>query len=852
MRVFFYFLLTYIVLACSQLKQESDFPKPTDESIVMRDQSDDARLKRHELKDKFFADMHRAAPNFDWETADINYRLQQSLHAKSALKSARTNDDDSLANGFLIGKWNERGSSNQSGRILMADYVEDEDLLYSTSQGGNLWKGNLNGTNWQVLNDKVNVGGSQFLKVVKKDSLRRILIGTNNKYFYYTDDEGGNYHISNGLDNVQGWGSIRKSIILNNTNRRIYTLNHEWDYSNWGAIMRLYYSDDLGENFHKMDSFRINTHGPTNRYDIWTPTYGKHGAYLIVADSILYLDSVQTTITGLGKISNSPGGYSLLTGFAKQNECILYAYINRQIFKSSNNGVDWAYVDSTKNTPFRNTSFACSIQDSNKLYLGGVNCYYSNNGGKNWNLVNEWWKYYGSEEDQLHADVPSISEFWKNGATVTIINTDGGLYKSLNKMNTVQNLSLHGHNVSQYYSVYTNKNSTNFIYAGSQDQGFQRTSSDNQGILDFEQIISGDYGHIVSTDGGESFWTNYPGFTDFYADGRYGLKESRWNFTSMQGHYWIPPMQADPVNNNVAYLAGGYISPPAGSYIIKLSSMGTSITPTQLPFNFRTQNDEQISAIKISPKNPQKWFVLTNKGNFFYSHDNGQNFTKSSGLNNGPEAHYFYGASIYASYNDEDLLYIAGSGYSNPPAFKSSDGGISFTAANDSLPHTLVFQITGTKDDSLLFAATEVGAFVYVAHENRWYDMQGSAGPNQRYWTVEYLDNLKTVRFGTHGRGIWDFERKKDEAIVSLNEKNYTTSISLFPNPASNSIQINTASTENLQMEVYSLSGKLVYSNSLVSSNFTLNTSSYKRGTYIVLFKSKNEIIETKKFVLVE
>ena len=85
---------------------------------------------------------------------------------------------------------------------------------------------------------------------------------------------------------------------------------------------------------------------------------------------------------------------------------------------------------------------------------------------------------------------------------------------------TVQNISLSGLGVSQYYSTYTTRFPPYHVFAGSQDQGFQRHLSEGSydGVLDFEQTISGDYGHIVSGDGGISLWTDYPGFVMYYDD----------------------------------------------------------------------------------------------------------------------------------------------------------------------------------------------------------------------------------------------------------------------------------------------------------------------------------------------
>ena len=38
-----------------------------------------------------------------------------------------------------------------------------------------------------------------------------------------------------------------------------------------------------------------------------------------------------------------------------------------------------------------------------------------------------------------------------------------------------------------------------------------------------------------------------------------------------------------------------------------------------------------------------------------------------------------------------------------------------------------------------------------------WTDITGNVAPVTTYWSVEALHHEPTVRFGTYGRGIWDF-----------------------------------------------------------------------------------------------
>ena len=64
---------------------------------------------------------------------------------------------------------------------------------------------------------------------------------------------------------------------------------------------------------------------------------------------------------------------------------------------------------------------------------------------------------------------------------------------------------------------------------------------------------------------------------------------------------------------------------------------------------------------------------------------------------------------------------------------------------------------SGTPDDLILFAATEVGPYAFSDNEGQWSLISGIHAPDQTYWSVDYIPEIRTARFGTYGRGIWDF-----------------------------------------------------------------------------------------------
>lgn len=57
----------------------------------------------------------------------------------------------------------------------------------------------------------------------------------------------------------------------------------------------------------------------------------------------------------------------------------------------------------------------------------------------------------------------------------------------------------------------------------------------------------------------------------------------------------------------------------------------------------------------------------------------------------------------------------------------------------------------------MYFAGTDVGPFVFVVSEEKWYPMFGGEAAMFNTTAIEYVSATNTVRFGTWGSGIWDF-----------------------------------------------------------------------------------------------
>ena len=82
-----------------------------------------------------------------------------------------------------------------------------------------------------------------------------------------------------------------------------------------------------------------------------------------------------------------------------------------------------------------------------------------------------------------------------------------------------------------------------------------------------------------------------------------------------------------------------------------------------------------------------------------------------------------------------------------------------------------------------------------------------------------------------------------------INENSIKNNLSLFPNPATNSLTLNLSQLKMLQntsVSVYDIQGKLLLHQSITQPLTELNITQFAKGIYIVKVNSDSEILQSK------
>ncbi len=684
------------------------------------------------------------------------------------------------ANGAINGEWFERGPNNEAGDCRIIDFDKATEDIYLISSAGHLWKGNLDKRKWIVLNDNAKFNTKVLAHAKTATNVDRIIAlygsGEDGKKTRYSDDMGLTWTVSTGFNFYDGYGGAKQLIQLEDE-KTLFLSVFTWIQSPWGSGHEIYRSDDYGESFTKVLTLNDNAPGSNDVAMVNYPRSSKIYIYDNKNKTHYVLDhnttTSATTITGPESLTGAsiPNGSIYVTGRESGGATDHYIYSGSSLYKSTN-GTQWTSLGSITINGSQEGLMNGSLManpDNTQIYAGGFQFYKTSNESDWTQQYDQWWEYYKNSEpnnkDNMHVDIMKIQYFQKADDTpFIIILNHAGIHISYDNMETTSNLGLDGLNVVTLYDHATAPDGS--IFLGAQDKGtFSTTETINGSVKTFPSInqTTGDGMRELFFNNGES-WFGFLQNGSMYAraDKDNGSNKS-WKVPGSNIPGWINPVEAhpDPAAKK-CYVAGGNINGGSGSYLIEMevSWTGTGSNfqwhPTQFNYDFRANSrngQSVIKALSASTKDHDRLYVASKDGTFFYSTNKGSSWTKSS--YNIPTSLLPW--DIAVSSTDQDHLYLAGTGWSNSGVYKSTDGGVSFSPLSSDAPNATYYDIALTPDNAFLFAATSEGPYVYVNADSKWYDLSGPGHPYVDHKSVEFIQTENVVRFGTYGRGIWDF-----------------------------------------------------------------------------------------------
>ena len=792
-------------------------------------------------RDAYFDKIHSNSSNSDWRA--INEENFRVIGEERALKQ-QYRITETFLDGEILAEWRERGSNDIPGNIRICDYHPATDDVYVISDGGILWKGNLDGETWTPLNDNLKLN-RQIIKVVDLPGGDVRIIAALGYALQYSDDNGETWTVSTGLSGANGRGS--KLVQLNDAENTLVYLYNKVSIVDGTSRNKIAYSTDDGASF----TFVADLNTTNRNFASIDMAYGSSVAYVFDNNDDIY-QFEGTELTLITEDLDLDGTNRCMMQVNETGgELTTYVLMdNTNLYKSTDDGATFDFVNALPTSPW-NVGFEVSHDNPDALYYGEVNLYHSLDGGESFNLVSEWWAYYDDVANYIHADIMSI-EPYKNedGEEFTLVPNHGGIYVSYDNLENMSNISMQDLNSGQFYDVLTDLQDASIIYGGTQDQGFQRTlAGDTPEASSFEQVISGDYGEMQFTNDGETIWIQYPGamfqiYPDAATDG-YPSYEFDIGGTDMPNVNWIVPTGAAPnTSDNFIYVGGGNLSGGSGSHLIKLSFTGGSISSSQFDFDFNDASGASISAIETTSYNEDLIYVVTENGRFFHSENEGDSFTQTDDYI-GPSGGWIYTADIYASRNTEELLFVGGSGYDGASVYMSVDGAESFVGL-EGLPNTMVHEMAMDPEEKYLFAATDAGPYAYSMETEEWHEIAGLSAPLQQYISVEYIPSEQIVRFATWGRGIWDFDIVDPSGIDETENEN---TFMIYPNPVMNE-QITVTVANATQVRLFDLNGRVVLTEQLNVGSNLIDIRNLSTGAYVLVSQSAEGVTSSKKVVV--
>ncbi|NLO67181.1 MAG: T9SS type A sorting domain-containing protein [Bacteroidales bacterium] len=490
------------------------------------------------------------------------------------------------------------------------------------------------------------------------------------------------------------------------------------------------------------------------------------------------------------------------------------------------NLMDWYQGTGNSGQGYYDLAIQVDPRDKEKVYVGGVNMWGSEDGGQTWSPMTYWVMTNGFT---LHADHhqfkynPADQKFYAchDGGvarTSELILGNWSTYNQGNSWPTHWEERSNGMIITSFYRIGVCDMFPAYIVGGAQDNAtFYNKNGSWVNILggdgmdcminpDNPEIVyaSSQYGSISrSTDGGSSFRSI--------------------RATNSEDGEWTTPIVQDM--NNPSVIFSGY------GNVWKSINMGTSWTKiSNFPSLPASGKPAKISALTLYPANSGCIYAAQRmhheynypNSNLWVTFDGGSRWSNiTEGL---PDSLYF--TSIAVDGNDSLRAWVTCGGFvAGQKVFMTTDGGATWqnqSAGLPNIPANSVVHQEGYGSD-VLYLGTDAGIYYYTEESDAW-ELYSTNLPNVIISELEIHYPTKKLYAATFGRGIGMTDLVKGTSGIP--DSPFANSrLTVYPNPAQGMINIDlqgiTSSRASIQL--VDISGREVYREEVAVQGDCLN-----------------------------
>ncbi len=657
----------------------------------------------------------------------------------------------------------------------------------------------------------------------------------------------------------------------------------------------LYKSTDAGANFTKVGGNLIAHTGANIGYNIQQIEIGADNSVWVSTRGSLFGTSLPTG----GRIYRSTDGVNFTNVYnanlqgsrvqialSKTNGAVAYGLLQGsgttepvRIIKTTNTGATWAASnvvnsgvtlpqdkdtgipanDFTRGQSFYDLVIVTDPTNDATVYVGGIDLFRSTNSGSTWTQISKW-----SNNNQLatllvsqvHADQHAIVFNPKNSSQIAFGN-DGGIYFCANKTNIATNTGIsvrnNRYNVTQFYDAKMNPTKTNSseeILAGAQDNGTRRfTGAPLANNLYSDAYYDGGDGAFVEFDDNNLYKINSYVYNNHYL---YHAASNSYVDLLLTpdndlGHF-INEAALDR-NLDIFYSYGNKDNTTKEITLNRVDGLSTNpINLGRSKIILGNFTDEDVSYLATSP-------YQTAYTTLMVGFDNGRLFKityANTGIYQISELTVpFVGAISDIQYgtNDNEII-VTISNYNTDSVFYTTDGGTTWNSKEGNLPDMPIRSaLMNPENKNEVILGTELGVWGttnFLSATPTWSQYTNGLG-NVRITNLDYRPSTRTVLASTYGRGIFT---TMNDTNLATTETSVEEIYRVYPNPTRGDfyLKIN-AKHKNVTVNVFDISGKLVFTKNGVNAEEKISPS-LPKGHYIVKVEKEGEHIFSSKLIV--